>query len=96
MKLYPKLILEALEKVRYPGTGKSIVEMGMIADDMRIEENKVSFSIVFEKPNDPFIKSVVKAAEIKIGLFQENWFRRRSDAYPKTFAEVWFQEYQSC
>jgi ATP-binding protein involved in chromosome partitioning len=66
MKLYPKLILEALEKVRYPGTGKSIVEMGMIKDNLRIENNKVSFSIFFEKPNDPFIKSIVKAAETAI------------------------------
>jgi ATP-binding protein involved in chromosome partitioning len=66
MKLYPKLILDALEKVRYPGTGKNIVEMGMIEDDMRIEGNKVSFSIRFEKPNDPFIKSIIKAAETAI------------------------------
>ena len=66
MKLYPKLIIEALENVRYPGTGKNLVEMGMIEDDIRIDSNTVSFSIVFEKPNDPFIKSVVKAAETAI------------------------------
>ena len=66
MNLYPKLILDALEKVRYPGTGKNIVEMGMIEDDMRIEGNKVSFSIIFEKPNDPFMKSLIKAAEAAI------------------------------
>ena len=66
INLYPKLITDALEKVRYPGTGKSIVELGMIEDDIRIESNKVSFSIVFEKPNDPFIKSVIKAAETAI------------------------------
>jgi ATP-binding protein involved in chromosome partitioning len=66
IKLYPKLIIDALEKVRYPGTGKNIVEMGMIDDDIRIESNKVSFSITFEKPNDPFIKSIIKAAETAI------------------------------
>ena len=66
MTLYPKLILEALEKVRYPGSGKNIVEMGMIGDDIRINGKKVNFSILFEKPNDPFIKSVVKAAETAI------------------------------
>jgi ATP-binding protein involved in chromosome partitioning len=64
--LYPKLIIEALEKVRYPGTGKNIVEMGMVADDIRIEGSKVCFSMVFERPNDPFLKSVVKAAETAI------------------------------
>jgi ATPases involved in chromosome partitioning len=65
-KIYPKLIIDALEKVRYPGTGKNIVEMGMLEDDMRLEGNKVSFSLIFDKPNDPFIKSVVKAAETAI------------------------------
>ena len=69
INLYPKLITDALEKVRYPGTGKNLVEMGMIEDDIRIEANKVSFSIIFEKPNDPFIKSVIKAAETAILTF---------------------------
>lgn len=63
LTLYPNLILDALTHVRYPGTGKNIVEMGMIEDDIRIDGNKVSFSIIFSKVNDPFAKSVVKAAE---------------------------------
>lgn len=63
MTLYPKLILDALEHVRYPGTGKNIVESGMVEDDIRIEGNKVSFSIILQKTNDPFAKSLVKAAE---------------------------------
>jgi ATP-binding protein involved in chromosome partitioning len=66
MAIDPHIIWDALEKVRYPGTGKTMVEMGMIEGDIRIEGNKVSFSIVFEKPNDPFIKSLVKAAEAAI------------------------------
>ncbi|MDR3061861.1 MAG: Mrp/NBP35 family ATP-binding protein [Dysgonamonadaceae bacterium] len=66
MTLYPKLILDALQNVRYPGTGKSIVEMGMVEDDIHISGNHVSFSILFEKPNDPFMKSVIKAAESAI------------------------------
>lgn len=63
MTIYPKMILDALEKVRYPGTGKDIVSSGMVQDNIRIEGNKVSFSIVFDKVNDPFSKSVLKAAE---------------------------------
>jgi len=63
MTIYPKLILEALEKVRYPGTGKNIVEAGMVCDDIRIDGLKVSFSLMFDKPNDPFIKSIIKASE---------------------------------
>ena len=63
MTIYPNLILEALKHVRYPGTGKDIVSAEMVQDNIRIENNKVSFSILFDKPNDPFAKSVVKAAE---------------------------------
>lgn len=63
MNLYPTLIIDALKHVRYPGTGNDIVSSGMLQDNIRIDGNKVSFSILFEKPNDPFAKSVVKAAE---------------------------------
>lgn len=66
MNIYPNLILEALAKVRYPGTGKNLVEAGMVEDNIRIDGKKISFSLLFEKPNDPFIKSVVKAAESAI------------------------------
>ena len=66
MTIYPNLILDALRTVRYPGTGKDIVEMGMVNDDIRIDGNHVSFSLTFEKPTDPFIKSVVKSAEAAI------------------------------
>lgn len=64
--LYPNLILDALKTVRYPGNGKNIVELGMVADDMRIDGRKVSFSLIFPKSTDPFIKSVVKSAETAI------------------------------
>lgn len=64
--IYPNLILEALSKVRYPGSGKNLVEAGMVEDDIRIDGLKVSFSLLFDKPNSPFIKSVVKAAETAI------------------------------
>jgi len=84
MKLYPKLILDALEKVRYPGTGKNIVEMGMIEDDIRIENNKVRFSILFEKPNDPFIKSIVKAAETAILTYVSQEVEIKGNITPAT------------
>lgn len=66
IKIYPRLVIDALRNVRYPGTGKDIVEMGFVSDDIHIEGNKVSLSLLFEKPNDPFMKSVVKAAETAI------------------------------
>ncbi len=66
MKLTDIIILEALSKVRYPGTGTDLVTGGMVGKDIEIDGKKVTFSLVFEKANDPFVKSVVKAAEAAI------------------------------
>lgn len=63
------MIIDALAKVRYPGSGKNLIEAEMVEDNIRIDGNKVSFSLIFEKENDPFIKSVVKAAETAILTF---------------------------
>lgn len=69
MQLYPKLITDALANVRYPGNGKNLVEADMLEDDLRIDGMNVSFSIVFEKSTDPFMKSVVKATEAAIHTY---------------------------
>jgi ATP-binding protein involved in chromosome partitioning len=64
--IYPNLIIDALRTVRYPGSGKDIVSLDMVEDDIRIDGMHVSFSLIFDKPTDPFIKSVVKSAEAAI------------------------------
>lgn len=69
MTLYPKLIFDALATVRYPGNGKNLMEAEMVADNLRIDGMKVSFSLVFEKPTDPFMKSILKAAEAAIHAY---------------------------
>lgn len=69
MTLYPKLILDALATVRYPGSGKNLVEAEMVADNLRIDGMTVSFSLIFEKPTDPFMKSMLKAAETAIHTY---------------------------
>lgn len=69
MTLYPKLITDALATVRYPGTGKNIIEAEMLYDDLRIDGMKVSFSLVFPQDTDPFQKSVMKAAEAAIHAY---------------------------
>ena len=69
MQLYPKLITDALATVRYPGTGKNLIEAGMVEDDLRIDGMHVSFSLIFEKSTDPFMKSVLKAAEAAIHTY---------------------------
>ena len=68
-RLYPALITEALRNVRYPGNGKDLVENNMVEDDIRIDGMNVSFSLIFDKSTDPFIKSVVKAAETAVKTY---------------------------
>ena len=66
MTIYPKLIMDALATVTYAGTKKNLVESNMVADNLRIDGMSVSFSLIFDRPTDPFLKSTVKAAEAAI------------------------------
>ena len=66
MTLYPKLIIDALPTVTYPGTKKNLVESDMIADTPSIDGMKVKVVLVFPRDTDPFLKSTVKAAEAAI------------------------------
>ena len=61
--------MDALATVRYPGTGKNVVEMEMVEDDLRISGMHVSFSLIFDKPTNPFLKSIVKACEAAIHAY---------------------------
>ena len=67
--MYPQQIMDALRHVRYPGTGKDLIESGMLEDDIRISGFEVSFSLIFSKENDPFQKSVLKAAEVALQTY---------------------------
>lgn len=66
MTLYPKLITDALAKVIYPGTKKNLVDSEMVGEDIRIDGMKVSFTLIFPRETDPFMKSTLKAAEAQI------------------------------
>lgn len=67
--MVPQDIIDALRHVRYPGTGKDLIESGMLEDDIRLSGMQVSFSLIFAKDNDPFLKSVVKASEVAIQTY---------------------------
>lgn len=60
--IYPALIKEKLQGVRYPGNGKSVVENDMV-EGIRIDGNNVGLKIVFPKASDPFAASTVKSAQ---------------------------------
>ncbi len=67
--MYPQQIIDALRHVRYPGSGKDLIESGMLEDDIRISGLEVSFSLIFDKPQDTFLRSVVKASETAIKTY---------------------------
>ena len=67
--MYPQQVIDALRHVRYPGTGKDLIESGMLEDDIRISGFEVSFSLIFPKDNDPFMKSVLKASEVALKTY---------------------------
>ena len=69
--MYPQQIIDALRHVRYPGTGKDLIESGMLEDDIRISGFEVGFSLIFDKDTDPFIKSVIRAAETAVQTYAD-------------------------
>jgi len=67
MTLYPKLILDTLATVLYPGTKKNLVESEMVVDnEIIVGEMAVEFTLLFPRDTDPFMKSTLKSAEAAI------------------------------
>ena len=64
--------MDALATVVYPGTKESLVEEGMVADNLHIDGRNVEFSRIFPRETDPFLKSTVKAAEAAIHYYISN------------------------
>ena len=60
MAISEKQVLNILSKVKVPGKDQDIVSLDMISD-IEIDGNKLSFSLIFEKSNDPVISPVRKA-----------------------------------
>lgn len=58
MEYYPKLIIDSLRTVIHPAKGQDIVSLEMVEDDIRINGKRVSFSLLFERPNDPAVASI--------------------------------------
>ena len=57
-----KEIRDVLSEVKYPGTSKSIVALDMV-QNIKAEDGKVDFRLVFQKSNDPFVGTVRKKCE---------------------------------
>ena len=65
-------ILDVLETVKHPEKKEDLVSLKMI-EDLIIEGNKVSFTLVFPGANDPFVNSLKKACVVSLkNEFGEN------------------------
>jgi ATP-binding protein involved in chromosome partitioning len=62
MSFYPQLVTDALKHVIHPAREKDIVSLGMVEDDIRIDGKRISFSLKFDRANDPFIAALKKAS----------------------------------
>ncbi len=69
MSFYPQLIIDALKHVVHPAKGKDIVTLGMVEDDIRIDDKKISFSLLFDRANDPIIAPIKKACVTAIKTY---------------------------
>src|SRR5690554_7285025 len=63
--IVPKDVTDALRTVTYPESTEDVVSMDMV-QEIRIVGQQISFSLVFQKSNDPHIESLVLACEAAI------------------------------
>ncbi len=83
MEYYPNLILDALKHVVHPGKGKDIVSLGMVEDDLRIDGKRISFSLLFDRANDPMVGSLKKACVQAIKTYVDEAAEIEGNIYVK-------------
>lgn len=55
-------VIEALKMVYHPAEAKDIISLGLL-NELRIEEQTVKLILQYNKPKDPFAKSIAKACQ---------------------------------
>lgn len=63
--IVPKNITDALRTVNYPGSNQDIVSLDMV-QEIRVAGKKVTFSLVFQRSDDPNMAAVIAACEAAI------------------------------
>jgi ATP-binding protein involved in chromosome partitioning len=61
MNISSQQVIDALKKVKHPEKNQDIISLDMVTD-LLVDGDKISFSLVFQKSNDPFVSSIRKAA----------------------------------
>jgi ATP-binding protein involved in chromosome partitioning len=60
--IVPKNITDALRNVTYPGSNQDVVSLDMV-QEIRVAGKKVTFSLVFQRSDDPNMGAVIAACE---------------------------------
>ncbi|GET32945.1 iron-sulfur cluster carrier protein [Prolixibacter bellariivorans] len=60
MAIVPKQITDILRSVKFPGSEENVVELDMV-QEIRIAGTRISFTLVFQRDNDPNIQTVAQA-----------------------------------
>jgi ATP-binding protein involved in chromosome partitioning len=63
--IVPGNVTDALRKLQYPGRHEDVVSLDMV-QEIRIAGQKISFSLVFQRSDDPNIPSLIQSAENEI------------------------------
>lgn len=63
--IVPKDVTDALRNVKYPGSNEDIVQLEM-PQEIRIAGQEISFSLVFQRNNDPHIETLILECEAAI------------------------------
>ena len=71
MNISNENLLKVLNAVKYPENGTSIVSLEMV-DEIKIEGNKISFTLFFPQSFDPLTSKIVKECEKIISLNLKN------------------------
>ncbi len=53
---------DLLRKVKYPGSSKDVIALDMV-HNMQIEDKTIRFQLIFQKTDDPFIRSIIQKCE---------------------------------
>ena len=60
--IVPKNITDALRNVIFPGSNQDVISLDM-AQEIRVAGKKVTFSLVFQRSDDPNMAAVIAACE---------------------------------
>ncbi len=90
MKYSTDKVLETLNLVKHPESGKGLVELGMV-ENLTLEGAKVSFDLVSKSSKDPFTKSLIKSIEKTLKFYLDESIEAEVTPKVKQFEAATFK-----